>query len=251
MKFRLKMYIFFILLFIPNIKTGAADLEDGSKTTLISTEKDNIEKENDKKENEKDQDREKEKKSVKSKPVMSSFIRPEYLIDVAVDAGFGSYLGRFHRHIIDEGAIPYTPVLDLVVSIYIIKYFGVQVLISSGCIIHPRSQPIEGTVLYMGLEFFGQYEWKYGFVKLFTGAGFQHTTMLIQWYSSGFIEVGTAVGIKLTNWIYLTHFIKYRSAFLNSIIIYQKYPSLGLYENDIFMSLTVGLGITARIKNPL
>lgn len=174
-------------------------------------------------------------------------IVPDNILNITIDGGFGTFIGEFSAHLISDGAYIFTPVLDLYLSLFFIKYIGMQVLLSSSCIIHPNSQPIEGTIFHMGIEFFGQYDWKRIFIKLFTGAGFQHTTMLISWYASAFFEVGMSLGINITKWLYLVFSTKYRTSFLKSIIIYQKYSSIN--NNDDLMSLTVSFGFGVKIKN--
>ncbi len=173
-------------------------------------------------------------------------IRPTYLIDISINPGLGIYVGDFYNHLVRDGAYTMTPVFDLYVSLFFIKYFGIQALISSGCVIHPQSEPIEGTILYMGLELFGQYDFKYAYLKLLTGAGFQHTTMLLQWYSSAFFEVGFEFAVRITEYLYINTGVRYRRAFLESIIIYKKY---NLAENDTLSSVTISSGITFRVKN--
>jgi hypothetical protein len=176
-----------------------------------------------------------------------SFIRPNYLIDISINPGLGIYVGDFYDHLVKDGAYILTPVLDFYVSLFFIKYFGIQALISSGCVIHPYSEPIEGTILYMALELFGQYDFKYAYLKLFFGAGFQHTTMLLQYYASGFFEAGFEFAVRITEYIYINTGFRYRRSFLNSIIIYKKYDSLT--ENNTLSSIIISSGLTFRIKN--
>ncbi len=174
-------------------------------------------------------------------------IIPDHIVDITIDAGAGLYVGNFYKHLADDGAYVLTPVMDIYISIFIIKYFGAEVLVGSGSVIHPYSEPIEGTIIYMGIGLFFQYEWKYAYIKLFTNAGFQHTTMLLQWYASGYFESGFGFGIKITNWMYITSAIKYRMGFLNSIIIQEKY-NLDYYDTIASMNFTAGFSF--RIKNP-
>lgn len=174
-------------------------------------------------------------------------IIPDHIVDITIDAGIGAYVGNFYKHLNDNGAYTATPIMDIYVSLFIIKYLGVEALIGSGCVIHPYSEPIEGTIIYMGLGLFFQYEWKYAYIKLFTNAGFQHTTMLLQWYASGYFESGFGFGVKITDWMYITSAIKYRMGFLNSIIIREKYD-LDYYDTIASINFTAGLSF--RIKNP-
>lgn len=160
-------------------------------------------------------------------------ILPLYLLDFTIDAGCGIYLGNFKEHLDKEGAYWATPVFDFYISFFIIKYFGIQVYIGNGSVIHPRSYPIEGTILYHALELFYQYEWKLIFIKIFSGAGFQHCTMLISYYASGFFEFGTGVGVKITYYINLLGSVKYKMGFLHSLLV--------LPENLISLTFSIGL----------
>ena len=112
-------------------------------------------------------------------------------------------------------------------------------MLSSGCVIHPRSQPIEGTIMYMAFELFSQYDWKYGFIKIFAGVGYEHATMLIWQYGSGFFAAGFSGGIRVSDWIYLQNSIKYRMGFLHSLLVHP----------EILMSITISFGVIVRIKN--
>ena len=173
-------------------------------------------------------------------------IIPDHIIDITIDAGIGVYTGDFYNHLLNDGAYIVTPIIDIDISLFIIKYFGLKTSIGSGSVIHPYSQPIEGTIIYMGLGMFFQYDWKYAFIKIFSSAGFQHTTMLLQWYASGYFECGMGFGIKITKWMYITSSIKYRMGFLNSIIIQEKYD---LNYNDTISSINFSTGLVFRIKN--
>lgn len=168
-----------------------------------------------------------------------NFILPNNIVEFTLDFGLGTYLGDFRRHIEAVGTYTETPVLDLYVSLFIIRYFGLQVFFSSGCVIHQYSKPIEGTILYMGVETFAQYEYKYLYLKLFAGAGYEHATLLLTIYSSGFLECGTAVGINLNKWLALTNSFKFRMGFLHS-----KY-----LRGERLMSFTVSLGIVFKVEN--
>ena len=167
------------------------------------------------------------------------------ILDISIEPGAGFYVGDFYNHLVKKGAYFSTPTLDIYLSVYFLKYFGISAMVGSGCIIHPRSYPIEGTVIYMGLELFGQYDFKYLYLKIFSGAGFQHTTMLIQYYASAFFEVGTGLGVKITDYIYWYTTFKFRMGFLHSVLLYYWYD---LDSNDTLMSVTVPSGISVRIK---
>jgi len=167
------------------------------------------------------------------------------ILDISIEPGAGFYIGDFYNHLVKKGAYFSTPTLDIYLSVYFIKYFGIMAMVGSGCIIHPNSYPIEGTIIYMGLELFGQYDFKYIYLKGFTGAGFQHTTMLIQYYASAFFEAGLGFGVKITDYIYWYSSIKYRMGFLHSVLLFYWY---NLSENDTLMSVTVSSGISVRIK---
>ncbi len=171
---------------------------------------------------------------------------PDNIIDISINCGVGVYIGNFGVHLLHDGAYIVTPTLDIYISLFIIKYLGLQALLGSGCVIHPRSEPIEGTIIYTGIELFGEYDWKNIYLKVFAGGGFEHTTMLLQWYSSGFFECGIELGIKITDWMYINNSVKYRMGFLHSIIIRDQYF---LDENDILSSMTYSMGLVFRIKN--
>ena len=141
---------------------------------------------------------------------------PDNIIDISINGGCGLYIGDFGVHLYNSGAYLATPTMDIYLSLFIIKYFGVLAVIGNGSVIHPASQPIEGNIFYLGMELFGIYDWKYAYMKIFSGAGYQNTTMLLQWYSSGFFEAGLEVGIKLTQWMYINNAVKYRMGFLGA-----------------------------------
>lgn len=166
-------------------------------------------------------------------------IKPAYLIDFTIDAGCGVYLGEFKNHLNRDGTYWGTPVLDFYISFFIIRYFGIQIYIGSGCVIHPNSYPIEGTIIYNAIELFFQYEWNLIFLKIFSGAGFQHCTMLISYYASGFFETGLSLGTKITTYMSFVGSIKYRMGFLHSLLVYP----------ESLMSLTFSIGLIFRIKN--
>ncbi len=75
------------------------------------------------------------------------------------------------------------------------------------------------------------------FLKIFSGAGFQHCTMLIDYYASGFFEAGIGAGVKITYYISFIGSVKYRMGFLHSLFVYP--------EN--LMSLTFSIGLIFRI----
>ncbi|OHD11278.1 MAG: hypothetical protein A2086_12825 [Spirochaetes bacterium GWD1_27_9] len=169
------------------------------------------------------------------------------IVDISFEGGFGLYIGDFYQHLIRDGAFVVTPTLDLYISIYLIKYFGLQLMVGSGSVIHIDSKPIEGSIIYNGLEIFGQYDWKLVYIKIFAGAGFQHTTMLLQYYTSAFFEAGIGLGIKINDYLYWYNSFKYRMGFLNSILLSGMYR---LEKDDVIMSLTFSTGIAVKIKNP-
>lgn len=167
------------------------------------------------------------------------------ILDISIEAGAGLYIGDFYEHLKKKGAYVVTPALDVYLSIYFLKYFGIMAMAGSGCIIHPNSYPIEGTLLYMGLDLFGQYDFKHCYIKAFAGAGFEHPTMFLQYYASAFFEAGTGVGVKINDYLYWYTSFKYRMGFLHSVLIYYWY---NLDNNDTLMSVTFSTGIVARIK---
>ncbi|MCG8570179.1 MAG: hypothetical protein MJB14_08570 [Spirochaetes bacterium] len=176
-----------------------------------------------------------------------SKIFSDKIVDLSIESGAGIYCGPFGQHLFNDGAYLVTPLLDFTVSFYILKYFGLLCEINSGCIIHPYSEPIEGTILYTILDLFFHYDFKHLFLRIFVGAGIQHTTMLIQWYASGVFSTGITLGIRLQEWLYLISSVKYRMGFLHSIIIDEIY---GLEKSDRLMSINLTLGLSFRIKNP-
>ena len=116
-----------------------------------------------------------------------------------------------------------------------------QAMFSSGCVIHPRSTDPEGTMLYMAIECFGIYEWRYVYLKAFAGVGYEHPTWLLQKYASGFFEAGAGVGIKVTDYLAITTTCKYRMGFLHVVEL--------MYSGQRLMSMTVSAGVSVRIKN--
>ncbi len=169
----------------------------------------------------------------------------ENILDISIEPGAAFYVGDFYRHLVNSGAYTVTPSLDIYISVYLLKYFGITGILGSSCIIHPRSYPIEGTIFYMGIELFGQYDFKRLYLKIFSGAGFQHTTMLIQYYASAFFEAGFGLGVKITDYLYIFSSFKYRMGFLHSILLYQMY---NLDKNDTLASVSISSGIAVRIK---
>ena len=168
-----------------------------------------------------------------------SKLRPAHILDITIEPGIGIYLGLFREHLQKDGAYIVTPTFDLYLSLYIIKYFGFQAMISSGCVIHPKSTPIEGTILYMAIECFGIYEWKYIFLKAFAGVGYEHPTWLMQQYASGFFEGGATIGAKINDYLAITTSCKVRMGFLHIVDLYP----------ERLLSLTISAGITCRIAN--
>ena len=175
-----------------------------------------------------------------------SKIIPDHMVDISIEAGIGVYTGDFYQHLINDGAYIISPIIDIDISLFIIKYLGLKASIGSSSVIHPRSQPIEGTIIYIGIGIFFQYDWKYAFINFFSNIGFQHPTMLLQWYASGYFDCGLNFGFKITEWIYITSTINYRMGFLNSIIIKEKYD---LNYNDTITSINFSTGLVFRIKN--
>lgn len=171
-------------------------------------------------------------------PNEKNSIFSDYIVDFTIDAGCGIYLGEFRSHLDKERAYWATPVLDFYISFFIIKYFGLQIYIGSGSVIHPQSFPIEGTIIYNGIEIFFQYEWDLIFIKIFSGAGFQHCTMLISYYASGFFELGLSIGTKINKYMSFTGSIKYRRGFLHSLLV----------EPKNLTSLTFSIGLIFRVK---
>ena len=173
--------------------------------------------------------------------VWQKYLRPNYIVDITVEPGIGIYIGKFYNTLKSAGAYILTPVFDVYLSLYILRYFGMQVMFSSGCVIHPRSTEPEGTMLYMGIECFGIYEWRYVYLKAFAGVGYEHPTWRLQNYASGFFEAGAGVGIKVTDYLAVTTSCKYRMGFLHIVDL--------MRTGERLMSMTVSAGITVRIKH--
>lgn len=174
--------------------------------------------------------------------VWQKHLRPNHIVDITVEPGVGIYIGTFRRTLEQLGAYILTPVFDVYLSLYILRYFGMQAMFSSGCVIHPRSTEPEGTMLYMAIECFGIYEWRYVYLKAFAGVGYEHPTWLLQKYASGFFEAGAGVGIKVTDYLAITTSCKYRMGFLHIVDL--------MRTGERLMSMTVSAGVSIRIKNP-
>ena len=169
------------------------------------------------------------------------YLKPQHILDITIEPGVGIYIGTFRKTLEQEGAYILTPVFDVYLSLYILRYFGMQAMFSSGCVIHPRSAYPEGTMLYMAIECFGIYEWRYVYLKAFAGVGYEHPTWRLQEYASGFFEAGAGVGIKVTDYLAITTTCKYRMGFLHIVEL--------MYSGQRLMSMTVSAGVSVRIKN--
>ncbi len=180
-------------------------------------------------------------KSDKNQSAWQKYLRPNTLVDITVEPGVGIYIGTFRRTLEQLGAYILTPVFDVYLSLYILRYFGMQAMFGSGCVIHPQSTAPEGTMLYMAIECFGLYEWKYAYLKAFAGVGYEHPTWHLQKYASGFFEAGAGVGIKVTDYLAITTSCKYRMGFLHIVEL--------MYTGQRLMSITASAGVTLRIAN--
>lgn len=160
-----------------------------------------------------------------------------YLLEITVEPGIGGYIGNFGSYLFKKKAYFFTPALDLYLSFNIFNFFGLQLMLGSGCVIHPNSEPIEGTIVYMAIEPYFKVEIDEFMIKFFSGIGFEHTTMLIQYYSSAFCEAGLTAAYELNPRIYLTNSLKFRTGFLHSILLPPERP---------LMSLTFSMGLLFR-----
>lgn len=177
----------------------------------------------------------------KTQTTWQKYLRPTHILDITIEPGAGVYIGTFYQTLREKGAYIATPTFDLYLSLFIIRYFGMQAMFSSGCVIHPRSTEPEGTMLYMAIECFGLYEWKYAYLKAFAGVGYEHPTWRLQKYASGFFEAGAGVGIKVTDYLAITTSCKYRMGFLHIVEL--------MYTGQRLMSITASAGVTLRIAN--
>jgi hypothetical protein len=173
--------------------------------------------------------------------VWQKYLRPNHILDITIEPGAGVYVGKFYQTLREKGAYIATPTFDLYLSLFIIRYFGMQALLSSGCVIHPYSTEPEGTMLYMAIECFGIYEWKYVYLKAFAGVGYEHPTWFLSKYASGFFEGGAGIGIKVTDYLAITTSCKYRMGFLHVVEL--------MWKGERLMSMTASIGVTCRIAN--
>lgn len=161
-------------------------------------------------------------------------------LELSIDIGCGLYVGSFLDHLQTDGAYTATPILDAYFSTYFTNYLGLQIQIGAGSVIHPLSEPMEGVILYLGVGPFYKLQLDNFFLKVWADFGYQHPTMTLQWYGSGFTEIGLGGGIDIGNKNSLFLSAKYRFQFLQSIIIYQKYASIDKNDNLSSISITIG-----------
>ncbi len=166
------------------------------------------------------------------------------VMEMTMDLGCGFYVGSFYNHLKDDGAYTVTPTLDLYFSSYISSWLGIQFQIGNGSVIHPSSEPIEGVINYMGIGPFFKRDMGEFYLKGWVDAGFQQPTMSLEWYGSGFIEAGANIGFDLSAANSISIGLKYRTQFLQSIIIYSKYDSID--KNDNLSSITPSVGWVVR-----
>ena len=159
------------------------------------------------------------------------------VMEIQTDLGMGFYLGSFRAHLSTDGAYTLTPTLDLYLAPYICRHFGFQVYLGGGTVIHPQSEPIEGVIFYYGIGPFFIWDWGRFHIKIFGEAGYQNPNMSLQWYGSGFFEIGGSAGWALTDRSGIRLSLKYKRQFLRSLIIYEQYDSLE--ENDNLNSLSI------------
>jgi hypothetical protein len=171
-------------------------------------------------------------------PLFSEDEKP--IMEVTIDLGYGFYVGSFLDHLNRDGAYTATPTLDGYFASYITPFLGLQYQIGCGSVIHPLSEPMEGVILYMSLGPFFKLDLKKVYIKTWADAGFQLPTMSLQWYGSGFFEFGTGFGLNLNKSNSFFVGFKYRTQFLQSIIISRMYDSID--ENDNLSSITLSFG---------
>lgn len=166
-------------------------------------------------------------------------------MEVTIDLGYGFYVGSFLDHLNIDGAYTATPTIDGYFSSFFTTNLGLQLHLGLGSVIHPSSEPMEGVLLYMSLGPFFKWDLNKFYIKTWTSAGYQMPTMSLEWYGSGFFELGTGGGINLnkSNSFFLS--CKYRTQFLQSIIIHEKYDSID--KNDNLSSVTLSIGWITRL----
>ncbi|MBI9099807.1 MAG: hypothetical protein JEY91_15110 [Spirochaetaceae bacterium] len=176
-------------------------------------------------------------------PLFSEDEKP--IMEATIGLGYGFYVGSFLDHLNKDGAYTSTPTLDSYFASYITPFLGFQFQIGCGSVIHPLSEPMEGVILYMGLGPFINLNLKKVYIKTWVDAGFQFPTMSLQWYGSGFLEIGSGFGLNLNKSNSLVLSLKYRTQFLRSIIISKMYDSID--ENDNLSSITLSFGWSTRL----
>ncbi|HPS59500.1 MAG TPA: hypothetical protein PK514_15475 [Spirochaetota bacterium] len=154
----------------------------------------------------------------------------------SIETGLAVFTGKFRDHLEHDGADEQSPSLDMSFSIFIFNNCGLQGVFANQSVIHPQSKPIEGTIHLEILELFYQREFGRHLLKCYAGIGFQHTTMLLQYYSSGLIEFGGTYGWEFLNERSLIVSVKYRKGILPSKEIDDVY---GLSSPDTIESITI------------
>lgn len=120
-----------------------------------------------------------------------------------------------------------------------------QAVFANLAVIHPQSSPIEGTIHQEILELF--YSGSIGTfqVRAFAGIGFQHATLLLQYYSCGVAEIGASIGRPLMRDTQLIVSAKYRISVLPSLLIAEEY---GLAAADPIRSVSFCAGIKRSLE---
>jgi len=160
---------------------------------------------------------------------------------LSLEIGAGSWLGDFRSHLDRDGAYTMTPALDFTLRIPLDKTWGIEGLLGSACVVHPQSEPVEGTFFYQGLGLFLAFPCEAWSFRVGAGAGFEHATLLLGTYSSGYAEASAGCAYRINQRLSWNASLRFRAGFLPSLTIPRVY---GLDHIDTPKSLSLTTGVS-------
>jgi len=167
-------------------------------------------------------------------------VRDPAVASLSIELGGGAWLGDFRDHLDRDGAYLATPTLDFVARFPFNEYAGIEAIIGSACVIHPYSEPIDGSFIYQEAGLYAGITLGRSFAWISAEAGFEHGTLLVTQYSSG--VAGAALGIRapIRDRLLWTATIRFRRGFLQAVTIPDFY-STDIIDNPT--SLTISAGV--------
>ncbi len=162
----------------------------------------------------------------------------------SVELGGGRWIADFGEHLEREGAYLGTPSLDMALFIPLGKHLGVEALIGSACVIHPYSEPIDGSFIYQQAGLWTCFELGQARAWIAAEAGFEHGSLRVAEYSSG--VAGCALGLRapLAERLSFSATLRFRRGFLQAVTIPSAY---GIDEIDHPTSLSLTAGIAYEL----